>query len=61
MKQLMFEFLCSQSREFPVPLDKGTQEDLVELMAAAIAVVHTEKVEGSNDICSRPEQDHSET
>ncbi len=61
MKQLVFEFLRSQSRELRVPLDEGRQEQLVELMAAAIAAIHTERVEGSDDTCSEPEQDHGET
>ncbi len=61
MKQLVFKLLGSQSRELPVPLDERTQEELVELMAAAIAAIHTVRVEGSNDTCSRPQQDHGET
>ena len=61
MKPLVFKLLGSQSRELPVPLEERTQEELVELMAAAIAVIHTVRVEGSNDTCSRPEQDHGET
>ncbi len=59
MKQQVFEFLRSQPREFPVPLDGTTQEELVALMAAAIAAVHAEGVKGSNDTAqtgARPEQ-----
>ena len=58
MKQLGFEFLSSQPRELPVPLEEGTQEELVELMAAAISAVHMRKVEGSDDGSSPESQDH---
>ncbi len=58
MKQLVFEFLRSQSRELPVPLDERTQEELVELMAEAISAVHNQRVEGSDDGSSPTKQDH---
>ena len=58
MKQLVFEFLRSQSRELPVPLDAKTQEELVRLMAIAIAAIHTQGVEGSDDTEARPDQGH---
>ena len=58
MKQLVFEFLRRQPRELPVPLDETTQEELVDLMAAAIAAIHADGVEGSND--TWPEQDHDQ-
>ena len=58
MKQLGFEFLSSQPRELPVPLEEGTQEELVELMAAAISAVHIKRVEGSDDGSSPGSQDH---
>lgn len=42
MKQLGFEFLSSPPREVPVALEERTQEELVELMAAAISTLsHT--------------------
>ena len=61
MRQIVFEFLRTQSRELRVPLDERTQEELVKLMAAAITATHTETVEVSDDTCSRREQDHGET
>ena len=61
MKQLVFEFLRSESRGLPLPLDETTQEEIVRLMAAAIAAVRTEKVEEGDDTWSRREQAHGET
>lgn len=60
MKQLVFGFPREESNELPVPLDERTQEDLVELMAAAITAVHTKRMEGRNDTCSRPHQGDGE-
>ena len=59
MKQLEFEFLGSPPRELPVPLEASTQEELVELMAAAISEVHRQTVEGSDDGSSPAKQDHA--
>ncbi len=61
MRQIVFEFLRSQSSELRVPLDERRQAELVKLMAAAITAIHTERVEVSDDTCSRGEQDHGET
>lgn len=59
MKQLGFEFLSSQPRELAVvPLEERTQEELVELMAAAISAVHLKRVEGSDDGSLPESQDH---
>lgn len=60
MKQLVFGFPREESSELRVPLDDRTQEDLVELMAAAIAAVHTKGMEGRNDTCSHPDQGDGE-
>jgi hypothetical protein len=59
MKQIEFEFLPSQPRELPVPLEESTQEELVELMATAIWEVHRQTVEGRDDGSSAAEQDHA--
>lgn len=58
MNQAVFEFLRVETRKLLVALDEGTQEDLVELMAAAIAAVRNKRVEGSDDGASPDEQDH---
>lgn len=59
MKQLVFEFLRNEPRELLVPLSESTQEQLVELMAEAISVVQSQRVEKSDDGSSPAEQDHA--
>jgi len=59
MKQLVFELLRNEPRELLVPLSESTQEQLVELMAEAISVVQSQRVEGSDDGSSPAEQDHA--
>jgi hypothetical protein len=58
MKQVVFEFLRNEPREFPVPLEERTQKELVELMAEAISAVHSQRAEESDDGSSPAEQDH---
>ena len=58
MKPLVLEFLRSQPRKLPVPLEERTQEDLVELMADTISAVHSHRVEESDNGSSPAEQDH---
>jgi hypothetical protein len=59
MKQLEFEFLRSPPRKLLVALEESTQEELVELMAAAISEVHRQTVEGRDDGSSPAKQDHA--
>lgn len=60
MKQLVFGFLERLPVELRdrVVLEESTEGELLEVMAEAIAAVHTQRMEGSDDRSSSDEQDH---
>ena len=59
MRQLTFEDLVDQPHEPPIPLDERVQQELVRIMAEAVAAVVEERGDEDDDRTPVQQQDHS--
>ena len=59
MKQRVFEFIQEKPKAPLIRLPSEVKQDLVEIMAAAIAATVVERKEGKADGSSIPRQDHA--